>query len=61
MIKNIEPYYSSTNSCVENLQISICKMLNRDFRNMYAYSWNFGYDQAPELLADRIKISRDRQ
>ena len=61
MIKNIEPYYSTTNSCVENLQTSICKMLNRDFRNMYAYSWNFGYDQAAELLADRIKTSRDRQ
>lgn len=60
MLNNIRPYYDSQNVCIENMYTSICKMLKRDHKKIYAYSWNFGYDESEKLQADKIKNHRDR-
>ncbi len=61
MLEKIKSCYLPTNLCVENLYVSICNALGKDYKKMYAYSWNFGYAEKASLYADKIKISRDRQ
>lgn len=61
MLDNIKSYYNSENVCIENLYISMCKALNRNYKNMYAYSWNFGYLREEQFYYKKIKPSRDGQ
>lgn len=59
MLEKIKPYFNSKNFCIENLYTSICLAFERDFRKMYAYSWNFGYFDEGGKLSGKIRCSRD--
>lgn len=61
MLNEIKPFYSKKNVCIENIYTSMCKALNRNDKDIYAYSWNFGYIQHNESFARKIKFSRDGQ
>lgn len=66
MLKKIAPFYNPKNICIENIYVSICNAINTDFKNMYAYAWNFGYKKIDdlnniELFGKRIMPSRDGQ
>ena len=66
MLENIKPFYSPTNICIENIYISMCEALKRNYLYMYAFSWNFGYKKFSshtdtEIFATRLTPSRDGQ
>lgn len=61
MLNKIKPFYSSKNTCIENLYIAICRALNKNSDNIYAYSWNFGYVPSETTFAKKITVSRDGQ
>lgn len=61
MLDKIKSFYSSKNICIENLYISMCKALRIPEKNIYAYSWNFGYSKSNDSFAKKITISRDGQ
>lgn len=61
MLDKIKSFYSSKNICIENIYISMCRALRRPEKNIYAYSWNFGYCPTGDSFAKKITISRDGQ
>lgn len=61
MLKMIKPFYSTKNVCIENIYTSICRALNRNEKNIYAYSWDIGYNPFCETFSEKIKTSRDGQ
>jgi hypothetical protein len=66
MLRDIKPFYIQTNTCLENLYVSICNAFKRNFVDMYTHSWAFGYkkcsnSQHSKLFGKRITSNRDRQ
>ena len=66
MLSKIRPFYDPKNLCIENIYVSICDALGRNYKNIYAYAWNFGYIRANNLkdealFGKRIMPSRDGQ
>lgn len=66
MLNDLSPFYDPNNICYENVYVSVCKALNRNYKNIYTYSWNFGYMpfsnlKGMELFTKRIQPSRDLQ
>ena len=54
MIEKILPNRYRTHNCIENCIANLCDAANVDFRPMFLYSWNFGFDKSKDTIDEKL-------
>ena len=54
MVEKILPKRYANQNCIENCIANICDALDLDFRPIFLFSWDFGYDLSKPKVGERV-------
>ncbi|NMA32102.1 MAG: hypothetical protein GX941_09915 [Candidatus Methanofastidiosa archaeon] len=54
MIERVRPKRYITHNCVENCIANLCDATSKDFRPLFLYSWDFGFDKYKDTIGEKI-------